>query len=478
MSTVWNNEDTVVFVGCRGTKAGDANAGGGCTKVFWDVSGDFADVMGPNGQVLSAGAAWDGGQTGCTVTIAGGPMGGRILITRAGAFTNCEAGLIANVEFEGIYVDGRYKVFGKIDNDRIVLDEPHTFDTTCDIKVGGSFPTVMHAVAYSSAMFGYNVQIYTNVFTETLIANWLIGAVGGSVANNSHKIVEGFHTVVGDMNRGGAYYQSPLDCLINGVDTTTPKCISIDANGGAYDVVQIDTTNCIFFKNLYFHNTNKAGGNNAVEFINNPKNIGFTNCRFDTAYYIFSGTVYGSYFEDCYVGNDYAYAYGSNSYQYGGLLVNCVFNGEGKSANTWLNYAEFNGCLFWKSTYGIYTQRPNAFVGCVFYGQTYSCIRVANATYAMVRGLNNIFIPADAADYVVYSTGAFGGVSNVAMRKSCIWTLAGVAVTNHVFANAINRQLEDVIELDPLFEDAAGGNFTLKTNSPCLKTGLPTLGKL
>lgn len=478
MSTVWNNEDTVVFVGCRGTKAGDADAGGGCTQDFWDASGDFADVMGANGEVLSAAGAWDGGQTGCTVTDAGGGHGNRIKITRANAFTDCEVGLIALLEFAGAYVDGRYKVFAKIDNSNIVMDEPYTFDITCDIKAGGSFPSIVYGVGYSRAEFGYNVQIYTNVFAEVLPGAWVITARGGSAANNSHKVVEGFHTAVGDMNRGGAYYQGPLDCLINGVDTTAPKCISLDADGGAYDVLRLDNTHCIFFKNFYFHNTDKAANNDCVSFMNNPKNIGFTNCRFDTGYYPLSGTVWGAFWKGCYFGNDYTYSWGPYSYEYGGLFVNCVFNGEGKTGILRLLYAMFENCLFWKSGYGIYMDKPNAFVGCIFYGQTISCIRAGDANQGHLRGINNIFMPLDAADYVLYAPGATGGVCDVALRKSCIWTIAGVAMNNHVSINTITRQLEDVIEADPLFEDAAAGNFTLKTNSPCLKTGLPTLGAL
>ena len=59
------DESTVHFVGGRGTKVGDANAGGGCTLATF--SGDLSDYMGANGGVLYNNA-------GCTIDSDGGSV--------------------------------------------------------------------------------------------------------------------------------------------------------------------------------------------------------------------------------------------------------------------------------------------------------------------------------------------------------------------------------------------------------------------
>ena len=89
MGKIWSTNESVIFVGGRGTKAGDANAGGGCTKDVWGdlkaPSLSLSNVMGTNGEPVSDPSAWNGSATACTVTQS---SAGKLLITKTGAFTD------------------------------------------------------------------------------------------------------------------------------------------------------------------------------------------------------------------------------------------------------------------------------------------------------------------------------------------------------------------------------------------------------
>jgi hypothetical protein len=405
-----------------------------------------------------------------------------VQITRANGFTNCAAGLVAYCTWTNFYTSGRYEIYAKIDNSNIVLDEPW-FDPiplpepTADVKAGGSFPGIVLANGLTSALYGYDCYVYTNVFLEQA-GNVIIPSAShcGSVANNSHKYVKGFHTTIGDMDEGGAYYQGPLDCLENGVDTATPKCITIDAEGGAYSAVRFNSYDCAIWENFYFYNTDKAADHDCCEFTGTVVALGLINCKFDTGYRGIDGTSYGLTLERCYVGSDFAYSYVNYGSWTGGQVIKSVFNGDGRSGCHYVKYAVWEGCLFFKSSYGARCDHPNTFHNCTWYGQTIACIYLGGASYGVVKGHSNIFIPNAASDYVVYAAGATGAVSALELINSCVWTVAGVAVTNHISINGITRQLSSVVEADPQFVDPDSSDFRLQLSSPCLHTGLATLG--
>jgi len=466
MSVIFESKDSVFFVGGYGTKAGNANAGG-CTQAFWNSVPELDEVMATGGACKSE-------VVGAVVSNNGS---GKVRLTKVAGFSQTRAELVANIEFSAVYANGRYEVIDVevggvkdwIDID-LAYQAPGNGEPTCDVWVGGAFDTLQNAADNTDAGNGYNVKIYDNK-PETLTAAIDFDTTGGSTANNSHKIVEGFHTQPGDMNYGETYYQGPLDCLINGVNTN--KCVTLDADGGAYDIVTISVSG-IFLKNLYFFNTDKASGNNCVHFTDNPYNIGFINCKFDTAYGVMSGVAYGFEMRGCYIGNDFAYFYHFHTpYLSTAHITHCVINSEGRTA-IYIRYPViFEHCLFWKSVNGVRLYDQYIFNNCIFYGQTASCIQLVGDK-ATVRGRNNIFMPAAAADYVVYASNATGAVCDEALRKSCVWTIAGAKVTNHISVNSITRQLSDVIEEDPQFVDAANGDFRPR-NPAVLRGGKPDI---
>lgn len=463
MSKVYEEKETVVFVGGIGTKAGSALCGG-CTKAWYDANfTQLSDIMGANGAPLVTLVA-------CNYDHTGGAGGEReIRKADAGEFANAQPGMFALIL--GTNITGDYYEITAVDpagNYVLVSGIAAAGDNNdTQIYIGGAFEKLQAALDNTVAT-NYTVRIFDN--KNELISTAIdFDIAGGSIANNSQCIVEGFNTNIGDMNRGGAYYQSPLDCLKNGINAD--KCISLNRQAGASDVITINNFNGLVLKNFYLHNTNQAANNNCVEFVNNPDYITFINCRFDDAYKAFDGNVYGCCADGCYVGNDFAYAYISSGTWYAGVLDNCVFNGEGKYGNCIIDCVVFKDCLFYKSIYGLYVEFLNTIINCVFYGQTFSCMRFSSGSFGTIQGYNNIFMPAAAADYVVYMNGAVGSVCVETLLRSCIWTVADVAVTNHVNHNGNNSQLGDYIAKDPLFEDATNFKFRLQPKSPVLNKG-------
>jgi len=471
---VFDTKETVLFVGGRGTKAGDANAGGGATEAAWlaGLAEDLTKVMGTNGEPLSDSAAWNGAQNACDVQQWGAT--GYVSLGKVGFpwMANCQIGNIVNVNFAAVYPDGRYEVLDK-DDIFLKIDLTYSADTTCDLKCGGAFDLLQKAIDEKDAD-SYNVTIHRNKdFTFSIAGDTIdFTAGGGDVANNTFLTIHEFNTATGDMDEGGTYHQGPLDALKNGVDAT--KCVKIDANNLATDAVSIDNRDNIRFINTYFTNTNQASGNNLIEFATSPVNIHFVNCKFDDAFYFINGTNYNLYLDSCYWGNNYFGNYPCAFATYG-KVFNCVFNADGKTYGPVMYYTHFTGCFFYKGTYGTYLPQ-GTFVHCIFYLQTGACIYTNGGTY-YASGHSNIFYPAAVDDYA-FLAGASGGTCSPDMVNCCVWSDAGQLTVDHVYSNKTSEgwDLPGAIEADPQFVDAGKFDFRLKLSSLCLHTGKSTLG--
>lgn len=274
MPTIFNSKDSVFFVGGQGTKAGDANAGGGATLEAWNdpakLSKQLSNVMGSNGSPLSDAAAWNGSQTACTISQSGG---GKVVIhpDTAEWFEECKEGLVANVEFSGTYENGRYEVLEVYEEGiYIVIDLAYISGVpTCDVKVGGAFDTAQNAWDNTDAMNGYSVIIHSNKnqsktngdFTVT----WNLGTAGGSMANKSFKRFAGFATQPED--GGQVTFDGEDDAAFN-------------PNGG----IRLDATLYnVIFENVIVEDAYKAWktstivGLYSIRFINCEGNSGVSN---------------------------------------------------------------------------------------------------------------------------------------------------------------------------------------------------------
>ena len=201
MPTIFNSKDSVFFVGGRGTKAGDADAGGGCTLESWNdpvkLNKDMSKVMGPNGEPR-------GEDTGCNVV-----EGPASVVRILGNFGEPYSGVVANIEFTAVYANGRYEILDSGDYEGepgedyyIDIDLAYISDTTCDIWCGGAFDTAQAAWNNTDATNGHSVIIHSNKNQSKtngdFTATWNLGTAGGSLVNKSFKRFAGFTTQLED----------------------------------------------------------------------------------------------------------------------------------------------------------------------------------------------------------------------------------------------------------------------------------------
>jgi len=466
MAVIFQSKDSVFFVGGRGAKTGDANAGG-CTKEAWDdpakLNQDLSNVMGTNGEVLSGASAWTGSQNGCSVS----DDSGKVRLTCSGAFGNCSAGLVANVAFPtGEYADGRYEVLtAAADYIRIDLDYSATGQTTADAKVGGAFDTLQNASDNTSANMSspgpWNVWIYTN--KNEIVSSQIDIDTGGGSGIGTRKIIEGFYTAPGDMRRGGAHYGEYTE---------------FDANGGTIRVFYIKNISNVEFRNIHATNSDQ-GANHEAFFLSGTTSmnfIRFVNCR---ASYARSGwrvnnyNVYGLHCIDCIAHDNSAYgfyfygrghvamnckSYKNTAYDFythagTNLLLSCIADGQNTASS---NFYMSNGqaflvnCVFYNAAnYGVHT---NGVAACVY--MTNTIVKGA--------GVRNIYNEAGNCIIGDYNCHHEDGSS-------------GSRGYNNRFDLEPLWAQHDLEGIDPKFFDAAGSDFRLLPDSACLNTGKETL---
>lgn len=446
MATVFSGFDTVFFVGGRGTKAGDADAGGGAVKVDWEgaLGKNFANVMGSNGEPLSDVSAWSGSQTACNASESGG---GWLKIDKAGAFSNCKVGNIANVQFLATFTSGRYRV-RSVGSDNIELDYTcGAGSTTCDVKVGGAFNKLQTALdnANASASSPHNVEILTNK-AETFSGagdQIDIDTGGGSgsagtwkriigVDNDGVELVEGSHVLFdGDNQLCHVFKISDVECIelrhIRAINAANTHCgFYFTATGycQGFLLKGCESTACkygVYSDTFYIRALTVVGG------------------------YYSSATGPALYFDSCrWVAVINAELEGSLS---GGLI-------DGDVVGTLL----VDGCVLHKTannSLGIYTDYYDTFIvvrNCVFYNID-DCIRLNDPESRLIQ-YNNIFVLHTAASSKIidriYGSIKYGD-------NSCAWAIDGPPSASGRWGGG--GKPENTIEADPQFVDAPNGNF-------------------
>jgi hypothetical protein len=447
MATVFSGFDTVFFVGGRGTKSGDPNAGGGAVKTDWEgaLGKNLANVMASNGEPLSDVSAWNGSQTACNVTSSGG---GKVLITKTGAFAPVSEGLVANVKFAGLYSDGRYRVNGNsLTANTIEIELAWSANTTCDVKVGGAFDKLQRALDNTDASTGspHNVDILTNkAETFSGIGDQIdIDTGGGSGSAGTWKRVIGVDN--------------------DGVELTKGSYVLFDGNNQSCHVFKILDVECIELRHIRAINTAithygfyvTATGYCQGFLLKYCNSTGCKHGVYSDTYYIRGLTITGGYYSSA---TGPALCFSSSRW------IN-VLNAEivGSSAGALIDgdvvgVLLIEGCVLRKTgNYigGVYTDNWDTFLiicNCVFYNID-SCIKMNDPESRLVQ-YNNIF---------VLHTSATGKIINRIAGAikysdySCAWAIDGSPAASDRWGGS--GKPEHALEENPQFVDAVNGNF-------------------
>jgi hypothetical protein len=456
MALVFDDVETVVFVGGRGSKAGDANAGGGASRSAWkDSQGlnkTLANVMGANGEPLSASGAWGGSGNACNVTNNGSGYC-RISATGYGFFSNCKVGLIANVNFAATYADGRYRVIAVdgSNGDWIDILENHSSDTTCDVKVGGAFDNLQRALDNSNAGT-YSVWIYTNK-GETLAASIDCDVGEGSNSDNAWKRVIGIDD--------------------NGDELTEGSYVDYDGNGGAFNVFTIAINN-LEFAHIHAKNaTNYSGwGWSGVRYwtvFRECKSIG---CR----YGINGGwggrtvSIAGGYYSSSYeaIRGDDVYGWDILGVE---VEVTSSYAAIQLLGGTSIRNTVVNGCLITKNGNGcgVYTALGTTVVKNTTMYKVADGIEINEPDAGIVQYNNVIVVAAKATGKAIKRTSG----SIVYSDYACLWATDGAPAASGRWGGV--GKPTHAIEQNPVFKDAGGGDFSLQSNSPCIDAGRSAL---
>ena len=237
MAIVFEEKDSVFFVGGMGTKAGSASAGG-CTKEFWgdlyNPSKELSDVMGTNGEPVSDAAAAGAGA--CDVVNNGS---GSVRITKSGQgyFADCSSGLVVNVAFTAAYPNGRYEISAvdTTSGDWIDISLAYSADTTCSVYAGGAFDKLQNALdnTDANAASPHNVEILTNL-DETFSDSGDkidIDVGGGDITEGTWKKIIGIDD--------------------DGAELGEESYVIIDANNQTCHVFDISDLDNIEFRHIY-----------------------------------------------------------------------------------------------------------------------------------------------------------------------------------------------------------------------------------
>jgi len=471
MSTpVFEDKESIFFVGGRGDRSGRTAYAGGCTRQWWDSrcpGGTDAEKTAAMARLMGGSGAPVIVQSEAAYTVANNR------ITSVGAFTGAESGMVAFV-IESDVPDtnvetGRYEITdvdpggdwiecGGIDGDG---------DTDVDVYVGGAFDTLQNALDETDAGL-HSVTIHTNL-SETLSGSVNVDS-GGDVPRNTFKRIIGFNTVPGDMSRGGECFESALEILAGGsIDAN--GCVLLDADGGSYAVLDFSGADNVIVENLHLANTGTSG--DAVGFSSVCRNIVFRNCRFSGVKSVINSEADHVLFEGCYSGDDIS-GHQYTVWGHNNVLSGCV--GRMASGTNLCNFVSCAGVV----------------VGCVAVGGQFAVRAVGSGAAVLV--MDNTFyettsraVICDGSDGVVVvgnifclSPGATGiyvrsGGSVVYNDYNCFIESDGTApaATGSEYGGGEAPVTgAHSIEADPDFVDAANGDFRVR-NPAVLRGGRP-----
>jgi len=445
---------------------------GGCTQAWWDTEC-------PNGTEAETEAALLKLMTEHGLPLLDdGPLAYTVaddkIVVMGAAAAGIEAGMVAyviEIPVPGVDVTtGRYEITAVGVNDITCAGINGTGNANVDIVIGGAFDDLQTAFDRTDAI-DHSVRLYVRS-VATLAAVIDVDTFGGNVAKNTFLTISGYNTAPGDMDRGGTYYETPFEILLAGT-IDADKAVLLDANNGAFELINIDADNIIIEN---FHLSNNDENEAAVLFSNAPTNIVFRNCRFSAVKFVMNSIADSVLVDSCYIHSDLTWHHfvcrGDDN-----IILNCVAAGVPAGADfavvVTVHGIRVIGCIAINGASGVRVSGTGILaINNTFYGQTLYGINMDNAETGIV--FNNIFcLNPGAAALRITGTGAF-----IYNDYNCFIESDGTPLTVGLHSTGETTPTigPHSITEDPLFVEAAARNFRLMPYSPARRVGHPTVG--
>ena len=315
--------------------------------------------------------------------------------------------------------------------------------------------------------------------TATASQTWFVDAASGNDANDGRNATSAFASIQKAIDSAEWGDKVMVNDGVYGAISTTNKLVSIESVNGAGQTI-IDASGATRAAEF------GSGSGSAV--LTNTFLRGFT-VRNGYAAYGGGGAVYGT-LVDCVISNNTAVMGGGS---WGGIRINCVFqNNTANDEGGAMYYGTAEGCKFIGNTaeYG----------GAVSYTKANRCIVSGSSAYLGGAGYyataSNCVFTANKASggggvawYGTYDHCTFyannaecGGAMYRGTAANCIFMSNTADYANDTYQTDVSYSLANgiignqgdgtgVISGDPLFVNAASGNYRLKDSSPCINAG-------
>ena len=437
MAEVFALEDSVFFVGGRGTKAGNALCGG-CTKEWYDDNfAELSSIMHTNGEPKYSKIDCESLNT-------------STLYKDPGAFVGVEAGMIAYL-FGTNVATGRYKIIEIVDSGTIrFAGSPFAAGPGTDIvcNIGGAFDSLQNAADNTDAT-NHDVFIFDNK-GGALGVSIDIDTTGGSITNKSAKVFIGFDTTPEDGELVTYTGKGFVFGTIENIFMSNVKVTNLNVSG--FFCSALNTKGITLF-NCHVDNSSIAGLWNGGFYVARGYGMICINCTAKNISTAGFRTVYGGAGGAIHCINCYAYNCEYGFYSTGGYAAssfgNCIANECDNAGFYWLT-SYYSGL---------------ALKNCV----AYNCGG---------NGFEQFDVESDCAVTLINciakdNTGHGFKLTNgpIPILLNCNSHGNG---TNYDAVLDTLYSLIDCIEEDPSFVDAANGDFTPR-NPNVLRGGKPDI---
>jgi hypothetical protein len=467
-------KEVCMFVGGNGTKTGVSQAGG-CTKEWLLNKGcDPSSLFGTNGACVYQGNNLSMDENG-------------VIVGTAGQFAGIEPGMVAYVDGEILQIYLEVTAVGSNYESITFGGSELPMPDTVDLYVGGAFNSLQQAFFCSTAVHK-NCWVFTNK-NQTLTAVLNLTYNGGDPAKNTWKRAIGYRQTlyyedgffISDMDPGKTYYRSAEQIMQYGVGTGYKIVLDGSAVNGHAVHLQRDN---VEIRNLYvigktgYDCIHSEGG-----YTGHSQGLNLRGCAFDGGINGFNGIdgCDNVWLDDCWAG--------SNITGWGFRLADSSGNGknihlsrciaDNCGSGYFINIpAVLEGCLGRNLVIGIHGDEQTCVYGCVLYNMTGAAFECNNEK-ARLSICNTIAVMNESAQYGVFHVMSGGGNITFEDYNCFVNRLGGVTVLyyendwpNYYSATPMGLH---TIRQNPLFENIAGGQFSLQDGSPCVDAGRPDL---